>query len=269
MSRLLSARDVSVAYEGRQVLWDVSFDLTLGEFVGLIGPNGAGKTTLLRALARLADYSGLVTLRGEDVRLIDRRRLSKEMAYLAQGHAASWPLEARRIVALGRLPHVAPWHRPNALDDKIIDEAMARADVARFALQDVDTLSAGERARVMLARALAVKAPILLADEPIASLDPYHQLQIVELLRDLAREGATVVMVTHDLTLAARYCDRLMLLSEGRLRAEGGSEVVLSEATLAEVYGVEALRSAHDDESYVLPWRRVDEARLKPRPTSS
>jgi len=270
MTQPLSVTDVSVAFDGREVLSQVTFDVAAGEFVGLIGPNGAGKTTLLRAIARLVPYDGRIAVDGRDTRLLPRRELARSIAYLAQGHVASWPLEARQIVSLGRLPHVSPWRQSSPIDDKVIDEAMMRSDVSRLAHQNIDALSAGERARVMLARALAVDAPILLADEPIASLDPFHQLQIMELLRERAATGTTIVMVTHDLTLAARYCGRLFLLSDGRLVADGTSETVLTDEFLLKVYGIEALRSTYGGEPYVLPWRRVDAAagEVKAGPTN-
>ncbi len=259
MTSLLRVDHVSVSFNGRAAVDEVSFDLKAGEFVGLIGPNGAGKTTLLRSIARLVPFTGQIYFQGQDTSDLDRSHLSKGIAYLAHGHTAHWPLAAKQVVALGRLPHLSPLQRPSPKDDAVINEIMLRADVTQFADRNIQTLSAGERARVMLSRALAVQAKLLLADEPVGSLDPYHQLQIMELLRELAQGGTTIVLVTHDLTLAARFCNRLILLADGKVVAEGDSGSVLSDENVAKAYRVETFRAEHDNEPFVLPWRRLED----------
>jgi iron complex transport system ATP-binding protein len=181
---------------------------------------------------------GSVTIDGRDVAALPPRELARTIAYLPQGQTLHWPLSVERVVALGLLPHLAPMSRIGAADRAAVQEAMARADVAHLSGRIVTELSGGERARVMLARALAVGAKGIIADEPLASLDPGHQIDVMELLAREARAGALVVTVLHALTMAARYCDRLLLIDRGVLVAEGTPREVLSAERLRSVYGV-------------------------------
>jgi iron complex transport system ATP-binding protein len=255
---LLGASDVSVAFNGHKVVDRVSVTLARGELVGLIGPNGAGKTTLIRTLAGvLAPTAGTVRFDGRPIADMPRRELARRLAYMAQGADCHWPLTVERVVALGRLPHLAPWQRPGEDDRRAIRAALEAADMTGFAGRRATSLSAGERARALLARALAVEPAALLADEPVAALDPGHQLDLMTLLHRRARDGAAVVVVLHDLSLAARFCHRLVLLHRSRVLAEGAPETVLTAATLAEAYGIEALIGRQDGEPYVVPWRVV------------
>lgn len=265
--RLLCAEGVSVRYGARHVLEGVDLVVSAGEVVGLIGPNGAGKTTLLRVLARLIrPEAGSLTFDGEPYERYARRALARAVAYLPQGALAHWPLTVGRLVALGRLPRLGPWRRPGEADIRAIGRAMEEADVVELADRPVTTLSDGERARTMLARALAVEPRVLLADEPITALDPNHQLQVMELLRALARRGGAVVVVLHDLTLAARFCDRVALLHWGRLLDEGTPEAVLTPENLLAAYGVRAVHGRRGDEIYVVPWERLEAGGGGPRP---
>ena len=254
---MLEAKQISVELGQRTVVNHVSLRVATGQLLALIGPNGAGKTTLLAALAGLRRFRGEVWLQGRPLAAWGRRARARTLAYLPQGHIAHWPLTVRRLVELGRLPHLAPWHAPTAADRLAVEAAMQRTDVAELAERSFDSLSGGERARTMLARVLAVEAPLVLADEPVAALDPYHQLRVMELLRDYADSGAAVVVVLHDLTLAARFCDALLLLHQGSLLAQGPAAAVLSSAHLAEAYRVAALHGEHEGQRYVLPWRRL------------
>jgi iron complex transport system ATP-binding protein len=223
----------------RPVLRGVGFEARPGEVIGLIGPNGAGKTTLLRAIARLIPArAGTVAWDGRPIGALDDRARARLMAYLPQGHAIHWPLSVRRLVGLGRLPWLGAVAGMSAADDAAVARAMAAADVAAFAERLTSTLSGGERARALLARALAVEAPILLADEPTASLDPYHALEIMALLRRTAEAGALVIVVMHDLGLVARFCDRVALLDQGRLVAEGPPQATLTSERLRQVYRI-------------------------------
>ena len=252
----LSIRDVTVSLGQRPVLRDAAIELAGGGLIGLIGPNGAGKSTLLRAIARLIEPdAGTIALDGTDIATMARSDLARRVAYLPQGHTLHWPLRADHVVALGRLAHRA--RKSGDADRAAVARAMARADVGAFAERIVTTLSGGERARIMLARALAVEAPVLLVDEPVASLDPYHQLQVMELLRELAREGRLVVAVLHDLPLAARFCETLAMLHEGRIVASGAAAQVLSRANLERTFNVEGVFGRERDEQFVLAWRRM------------
>ena len=157
--------------------------------------------------------------------------------------------------SLGRLPYRRPFSPPSAADRAAVEAALAAAEVVELRRRPIGTLSGGERARALLARALAVEAEMLLADEPVATLDPLHQLRAMGLLRAAARKGAGVVVVLHDLTLAARFCDRLIVLADGRVVADGPPAAALTDAVLAAAYGVKALRGERDGEPFVVPWR--------------
>ncbi|HTW35293.1 MAG TPA: ABC transporter ATP-binding protein [Rhizomicrobium sp.] len=259
MTTTITIRGLDASFGDTPVLRGVDLNLVSGGLIGLIGPNGAGKSTLLRLLARLHEPAGgCIALNGLDITTLSRRDLARQVAYLQQGHTMYWPLRADHVVALGRLPHLGRFASPSAQDARAIRTAMKRADVAMFADRTVDTLSGGERSRVMLARALATESTVLLADEPVASLDPYHQLQAMELLRELAQDGVLVIAVLHDLPLAARFCDRVVLLHDGTVIAEGRTSDVLVPEHLGKAYGVESIYGRENNERFVLPWRRLN-----------
>ena len=254
----VSVEGLSVALGRREVVSSVSTRFDSGELVGIIGPNGAGKSTLVRAMLGLAPVrAGKVAIDGVEVGRMAARERARALAYLPQGQTLHWPLDVERLVALGRLPHLAPLSRIGAEDRAAVAEAMARADVGHLSHRIATELSGGERARVMLARALAVGAQGLVADEPLAALDPGHQIDVMELLAREAREGALVVTVLHDLTMAARYCDRLILMDQGRVVAEGAPAAVLTEDALRRVYGISAMVDLSGATPMVVPLGRV------------
>lgn len=252
----LTLRDVTVRAQGRAIVDHVSLTLSGGGITGLIGPNGAGKTTLVRAIAGLArNVTGSITLDGAEVAALPAHRRARRIAYLPQGGQAHWPMTAARVAALGRAPHLSAFAPLSAKDSDAVDAALAACDCSHLAARPVTSLSGGERALVLLARALAVEAPILLADEPVAALDPAHQLQIMDLLAARAAEGALVVVVLHDLALASRYCRDLILLKDGQVRAMGGAVTVLNAAALADTYGIEAIRIESGSGTVIIPAR--------------
>ena len=259
----ISLENVSVRLSQRGVVRSVSAAMKAGELIGVIGPNGAGKSTLVRAMLGLVPLSGgRILLDDAPLASLPTRQIARRIAYLPQGQTLHWPLGVERLVALGRLPHLAPMSRIGEADRGIITDAMARADVLPLRDRIATHLSGGERARVMLARALAVGAAGLIADEPLASLDPGHQIDVMELLAREAREGALVIAVLHDLTMAARYCDRLLLIEEGALVADGTPAQVLTAGRLRSVYGISARIEREDDGPPVI----VPMARIHPQP---
>ncbi len=258
---LLESDQLSVELAGRSVLSQVSLALHPGEVLGLIGPNGAGKTTFLRACVGLLPPSaGTVRFGERPVETWDRTLLARDLAYLPQAAEVHWPLPVRDVVALGRLPHQTGWGRDPEGEDAVA-EAMRLGDVEDLAGRIATELSGGERARVMLARALAGRPKVLLADEPVAGLDPYHRLEMMECLTVLAGRGMGVAVVLHDLTLAGRFCDRVALFDHGRLVANGDPRTEMTAARLAEIYRVEALTGEQGDRFFVVPWRRLEEGR--------
>ena len=235
----LTAQDLNVALSGRAVLHDVSLALPSGRLVALVGPNGAGKTTLLRALAGLVPSEGIVHVGGNALSALSLRERARRFGYLPQGHMVHWPLPARDVVALGRYPHGATDPaRLTPADAEAVARAMRIADVVDFAERPVTELSGGERSRVALARVLAVEAPVILADEPTSSLDPRHQIDVMKTLRLATGKGALVIVVTHDLGLAARFADTILVLSDGRLVSQGAPMEALSEQIMADVFRI-------------------------------
>lgn len=248
---------VAVALAGRQVLNNVTIACAPGELVGVMGPNGSGKSTFMRAAAGLIPRAaGAIEILGKPIEAWTRNEISRELAYLPQGGQVHWPLDVRTLVALGRLPFAHRFVGASAADEGAIARAMAACDVAHLAHRPVSALSGGERARVLLARALACEAKILLADEPFAQLDPSHQLHAMEVLQSQARSGALVIVVLHDLSIAARNCSRVILLSQGRITSDGAPTDVLSSENLRQTFGVDAFVGEHGGAPLILPLRR-------------
>ena len=254
----LTAQALSVSLGSRAVLHDISLSLTSGHLVALVGPNGAGKTTLLRALAGLVPATGAIELGGRALSSLSLRDRARHLAYLPQGHIVHWPLPARDIVALGRYPHGATDPaRLSPRDIQAVTRAMQVADVVQFADRRANELSGGERSRVALARVLAVEAPVILADEPTSSLDPRHQLDVMNTLRAAADRGVLVILVTHDLGLAARFADRVLVLSAGRLVSQERPAKALSAQVMADVFRISAYRAEHEREIVIVPWADI------------
>jgi iron complex transport system ATP-binding protein len=260
---------VEVRYGGRVAVHPTSLALGPSGFVALVGPNGAGKSSLLKALAGVAAYAGTITWRDRDLAALGARERARTIAYLAQASTVHWPLAARDVVALGRLAHGGYGTPSGAADRHAIEWALAQTATLALADRSVAALSVGERARVLLARALAVRAPVLLVDEPIAMLDPFHQLEIMGVLARYARgaDGAApalVVAVLHDLTLAARFCGRVLLMSEGRVVEDGAPAVTLRADNVRRHYRVEPFVTEHEAEPVIVPWRSLDTGAAPP-----
>lgn len=254
----IDVNSISVKLGTVQILNDISLKLERGEIVGLIGPNGAGKSTLLKAILGLVETNtGHVTLDDKPLADWSHKDRAKLLAYAPQNAPVHWPLTVERMVDLGRTPHLGPWQNPTDEDHRAIKAAMDATDTAHLKDRITTSLSGGERAGVMLARAIAVGAPYLLADEPVASLDPYHQIEVMEILDQLAEQGAGIIVVLHDLSLAMRFCKRVYLLDHGRLAASGAPQEVLDDKRLKQVYRVKAVQGHHGETPYLVPWQRL------------
>lgn len=253
---ILEASDVTVRLGCREVVSGASLRAESGCVIGVLGPNGAGKTSLLKALAGVLPCEGTLTLEGRPLSSLGDRIRARSLAYLPQGVTAHWPLAVRDIVMLGRLPHGNAWGMaPSAADGEAVSRALRETNITALAERPFDRLSGGEKARVLLARALAVQAPVLLADEPVAHLDPGQQLHVMDLLRRRAAQGDAVVVVAHDLALASRTCDQVVLMREGRIFDQGAPRAVMTDDALRAVYGVEVARGCWQGRDFLLPWR--------------
>jgi len=235
---------VSVSLGGTEVLADVDATVERGTFVGLVGPNGAGKTTLLRTMSgALAPDAGEVRIADDAVHDLPSKAASRRVAVVPQETHLAFEFDVETVVEMGRHPHRARFGGPSERDREAVVDAMERTGVARFADRSVGEVSGGERQRVLLARAIAQDAPALLLDEPTASLDVNHQVGTLELVADLVADGTTAVAAIHDLDLAARYCDELVMLSDGGVLAAGSPAAVVSEANLADAFDANAVVS--------------------------
>ena len=243
---VLSLTGLSVTRRNRPVLHGVSLTLDAGEFVGLIGPNGAGKSSLMEAALGLIPFTGRSSLAQMPP---DRR--ARHAAYLPQAREIAWPVSVEDLVALGRIPW--PGGGRSGIDRLAIDAAIARMELEAFRKRTALRLSGGEQNRALIARALAQDTPLLIADEPIAGLDPAQQLACLRLFRDLAAEGRTVLASIHDLGLAARFCTRLVLLSGGRVLADGPADSVLDNHLLQRAFGITVRRVDTPDGPALLP----------------
>jgi iron complex transport system ATP-binding protein len=244
MSGGIRFESVSATYGARKALDRVSAVFATGRVTGIVGPNGAGKTTLLRvALGLMTPSAGLVEILDRPMDGWSREELARAIAYLPQGGDAHWPLLARELAALGRLPHRAGFAQLSPEDIAAVSAALVRCDAMQFAERRMNELSAGERARVLFARALSTGAQVLLADEPAAYLDPAHQLRLMDLLREEAARGTAVAVTLHDLSLASRHCDDVVVMHQGRVVEQGKPSHALRDSVLAEVFGIAAQRT--------------------------
>ncbi len=246
---LLTCDNLTVGYGGCPVVEGISLQLQAGELLGIIGANGAGKSTVLDA------WAGLLSPLSGNVVLAGNKSPAQTLAYLEQSAQCHWPITVQEVVLMGRIPHRAVWQSYTADDHALADVAMVEADILHLKDRQATSLSVGEQARVALARALCVQPDVLLVDEPVADLDPAHQLSVMELLHSKAQQGLAVAAVLHDLTLAVRFCHRLLLLHNGKMVALGTPEAVLTDAHLRTALAVDVVRGEHNGQSYLLPWQ--------------
>jgi iron complex transport system ATP-binding protein len=259
---LLEAQTLDWSVDQKPLVRGVSLDLRAGEMLGLIGPNGAGKSSLLSLLANLRSPDrGQRRLMDRDYRHFSITALATRLGYLPQNPPLHWPLTVETVVGLGRLPYQGLWRRSSEQDRRAIDAALIRTAIKHLAQRSADSLSAGEKMLVQIARLLAAEPAVLLVDEPTTALDPRHQLLMMDTLREhtLSGDEHGVIVVLHDLSLAARFCDRLLLLHQGRVVAEGKPGQVLSRENLKRYYGVDAWLQQGDHAPHVLMHGRSPE----------
>jgi iron complex transport system ATP-binding protein len=241
MAPLLTTDGIAFAYGDRRVLEDVSLAVGAGEFVGLIGPNGSGKTTLLRVLlGSLAPTKGEVTLCGAPLGSLVRREIALRLTMVQQDMRIDYAFTGREVVAMGRTPYLGRFTPETRIDKEAIELAMHATETKDLAERPITELSGGERQRIHLARALAQDTQVILLDEPTAHLDLAHQFEALSLLRNVTRQGKAAIAAIHDLALAARFCDRLLLLSDGKVAAAGPPAEVVTEANLAQYFALRA-----------------------------
>lgn len=237
----LIATNLTAKAGGITLLDDASLTLRSGELIAILGPNGAGKTTLLRSMLGLIDIaSGAANIGGTDTTALSPAARARSISYLPQRRPLAWPNRVIDIVSLGRFAHGAALGRLGPADAAAVDNAIDACDLRTLAHRNADTLSGGEIARVHFARALAAKAPLLIADEPVAALDPRHQLRIAELIRDYVAAGGGALVVLHEVALAARFAHRLVWMKNGKIVADGSPRDTLTAKLMNDVYGVKA-----------------------------
>ncbi|NQT46946.1 MAG: ABC transporter ATP-binding protein [Candidatus Omnitrophica bacterium] len=238
MESLLKTKDLSGGYGKETILRDISFDVAKGEFLGIIGPNGSGKSTLLRLMSRvLSPQSGEVSFEGKDIFRMKLDQFCKKVAFVPQDTLVNFSFSVQEIVLMGRIPHLGRLQLETKRDFAIAEKALSLTDSTYLKDKGIDQLSAGERQRAVIAKALAQEPVLLFLDEPTSHLDIGHQTQIMDLLRKLNRETSlTIIIVLHDLNLASEYCDRLILLDQGKIFTDGTPEAVLTYQNIESVY---------------------------------
>lgn len=246
----LRVEELTCGYGARMVLNGFSLSLRKGEFLAVVGPNGCGKSTLVKAVSRaMRPAAGTVSLAGRDIWRMKPRELARQVAVVAQETGVEFDFTVEEVVAMGRLPYLSRFRRDSEADDRAVRCALEATNTAALANRLVTGLSGGERQRVMVARALAQEPDLLILDEPTAHLDIAHQIELLDLTRRLNRErGLTVIAVLHDLNLAAQYAGRLLMMKDGRRFADGSPAEVVTEATVAAVYGSRVKVTVHPEE---------------------
>ena len=239
----LKARDVTVALSGRDIVKQASLQVKSGQFVGLLGPNGSGKTTLLKSIYRvLKPAAGLVTLDDTDIQRMPYRETARRMGVISQFTVMNFDFTVEEVVLMGRAPHKSAFSRDTEEDYRIAEDALKRVDMLAFRDRSFNTLSGGEKQRILLARTLAQQVELLILDEPTNHLDIKYQIQIMDVVKSL---GVGVLAALHDLNLTLLYCDYVYVLKEGRVVASGRTEDVVTEALIREVYEVECAVQRH------------------------
>jgi len=253
----LRVKNVEFGYNSTLVLEGISMDLDRSEIIGIVGPNGAGKSTLIRCIDRiLTPGGGTILLDETDISTLSRMEIARKMGYVPQTTTRVFPATVFDTVLMGRRPHLS-WKSSDADVDKVL-EILELLGIMEFAMRDFNEISGGQQQKVLIARALAQEADILLLDEPTSNLDIRHQLEVMEIMTNIVhKKGISAVMAIHDLNLASRYTSRILMMNGGRIFAAGDPESVLTEENIRRAYGVEALVKSDGERPYIIPVRPV------------
>ena len=248
---IIQVKNLSFAYNHAPVLQNITFSVDAGDFIGILGPNGSGKSTLLRNLDRiLTPVNGTILLDNQDLNDFSRRDIAKIIGYVPQREDNIFPTTVFEAVLMGRKPYIK-WTETKK-DKKIVAQTLEQLHLGEFALRDLSQLSGGERQKVYIARAIVQEPKILLLDEPTANLDLKHQIEVLDLIFDAKKAGVTIIIAIHDLNLALRYCDKFIILDQGKIFASGGKEI-LTEENIEKVYGVKVSMIQNGDQCFIIP----------------
>ena len=255
----LKIQGLDFRYDSRLVLKDISLEVEEGKILTLVGPNGSGKTTLLRCIMRIFNpEKGCILINEKQINKIKRRELAKRIGYVPQSEPSSFPTTVFDTVLLGRKPYLN-WN-PSVKDFRIVSEALHLLGLKEFALRDLNELSGGEKQKILIARAIVQEPEIMLLDEPTSNLDLRHQLEILEIVKNLVKEKAiSIIMAMHDLNLASRYSDKLVMLKNGKIFGIGTPKQVITSENMKSVYGVEALIYNQSRTPYVVAKKSLKE----------
>jgi iron complex transport system ATP-binding protein len=240
---MLTVEGISFSYREKPVLQDVNLEVKKGEIIGILGPNGCGKTTLLKLLNRnLRPKEGRVLMEGVNLGEMSKRRIARQIAVVPQSNEIRFAFSVRDIVSMGRMPFLDRFQGESGDDMRIVDEAMEKTNIKEFADRLINTMSGGERQRVIIARALAQRPEVILLDEPTLHLDINHQFEVLDLVKRLSQEeGLTVVIVSHDLPMVVKYCDRMVLIHDHKVHALGTPQEVLTPDNMRTVFNIDAV----------------------------
>ncbi len=245
---MLTVKDICFSYREKPVLENIDLEVRKGEIIGILGPNGCGKTTLLKLLNRnLHPRSGRILMEGKDLEDLSKRRIARHIAVVPQSNEIRFAFSVRDIVSMGRMPFLDRFQGESSEDMRIVEEAMEKTNIADFADRLINTMSGGERQRVIIARALAQRPEVILLDEPTLHLDINHQFEVLDLVKRLSKEeGLTVIIVSHDLPMVVKYCDRMVLIHDHRVHALGTPEEVLTTENMRTVFNIDAVLEYDD-----------------------
>lgn len=239
---VIQVKGLNLSIRQKTILQDIHFQVFEGDFIGLIGPNGSGKSSLLKSIASIQkSTNGTIDILGKEIKRYKQKQLARQLCYVPQDTKIDFDFKAKEIVLMGRHVHKTRFQADTHEDLLKVQTSMEQTNTWHLAGQSILSLSGGQRQLVLIAKALVQEAPILLLDEPISALDIYYQLHILSKLRQLSQEGKTVIVVLHDLNLASRFCNKLLLLEKGRIKTYGTASQVLTEENLRQTYNVKSV----------------------------